>query len=757
MTDLRPEWDDERLRAAFRVRAELAPIPPIDLGDAVLERLDRRRVPTSRVGWLAAAAGVAVLVGIGSVMGVRPSPRAPAPAPTSLVESALGQPLTVSEALALPGDTDREVAVTGFLWSSTMTAVPCPVSPEPPNPTFLRCPETLTWIVERAPGGGARGVEPAGPAFHPSFALVDAPSLASAPDGSAVPLPVVLVGHFDDRRAEFCSDANRAICRQTFVVDRVAVVNGGQRMVATVRRVQRFDDRTQTMVTETPRDLEADVDRLVLRYASGGTIESRLLVTLDQVTRVEPVLADDQVIAHLGNPAGLMWLVTVVEVRGAVAVPRTFALLDGTNWLAEITADGTVMHEREVAAPVPSDGAQPISPSADPHAFDGAPTSVLGIPVRDIATLERDRRADVGDLGRDEIAIRAWYVAPRPGVDCPPTSAVGVAPPCDEARHWLLDRPDQLGLEPGQGRADPDHWPPVLNPLVPIDVPFDVGETWSRGKATPQPVIVLGHFEDHRVRTYAGNLWFVVDALAWTKAQGSLAVDSLVRLTPSTTEDAAAVLARIETVTDTPAAATWTTVVDAATFATLDPRVAEDAPEFTTGGPVWIVRRLVNDVMDGRTRLAIQWAYTADGGSRVWLTSQPDAPADLATTIDLKAPDAVTDVIRVFDYGIGVTAVRRASDSALDWQRIEDRDAQIDVARGRSEREVAVRWGSGTCDRAWDVRLQPRSGDPATIDVDVRTFDDYCPERPVTRSVLLVFDHAVDLDAFHVEYNPSGG
>jgi hypothetical protein len=776
----RPDWDDERIGSAFRARAGRTAPPPADLGEAVLERLERGRMPIGRLGRLPAGAAAVLLVGIVGLLaalGVRPSARPAtsspvtgdlhpgAPGATSPVVAALGDPINVGDAIAVRDGEDhpgREMVVAGYL--SPLPTLACPFIPGgAENPTHLVCPQTFQWLMARPEvvmsvgPGSTEGGPPKGPAFHASFALVDPPDVPIPGSGAVSPLPVVLVGHFHDRRAARCAAADTVACGETFIVDRIATVNGAQRMVTTERRLERFDDATKAPVVGTPTDLEADVERLVLAVAPDAIVESMLVVTIDQVIPLEPVLADNQVVPHIGNPATLMWIVNAVDVQDGVAVSRTFALMDGSNWFAEITADGTVMHERRTAVAGPSDGATRLTRSADPHAFDAAPDAILGIPVRDIATLERDRRAVLDDLGRDEIALRAWYVSPRPGVACPPSPEVGVAPPCDEARHWLLDRPDQLGIEPGQLRADPDHWPPVLNPLLPQDVPFDVGDTWVADQPAPQPVIVLGHFEDHRVRTYAGNLWFVVDALAWTRDRGSLPIDSLNRLTESATEDPASVLARIDAVVGRSAAATWTTVVDAAAFATIDPRTAEDAPEFTTGRPIWIVRRLVHDVWDGRTRLAVQWAYTADGGSRIWLTSQPDAPADLATTLDLANPDARTDVIRVFDYGVGVAEVRKTDGGRLAWQRIDDGRAGVDVARGSSEREVAIRWMSGTCDRDWQVRLQPRTGESGSITLELRTYDDYCPETSAARSLVLVFDHPVDLRAFHVEYNPSGG
>jgi hypothetical protein len=777
MTQPRPEWDDERLGAAFAARAEGASPTPADLAPSVMDRVGQRAIQRDGfVPWLMAAAGIAVVIALGAALGVQPSPRplgssattpggtqAGRPAPTSGAVAALGDPISVSTAIAVRdggGTNDRELAVAGYL--SPMRQLFCAFEPAAMNPTQLRCPQSFQWLMERPEilmtvGSDLSAVRsPNGPALHPSFALVDPPDVPIPPTGAVEPLSVVLIGHFHDRRAALCEPADVASCGATFLVDRVSAVNGQPRGVLTRLRSERFDDATQRQVTETPIDLEEDVDRLVYAVAPEAQIQSRLLVTIDQVLGIEPILKNDDVVPNFTQTA-LMWIVTAVDLRDGVPVARTFALIDGTNWIAEVTADGATQVIRHVVVG-PSDGAEPIAPTADPTAFDAAPRTVLGMDVQGVAVVTQRRRLD-GAVDRDEYAIRAWYVAPNPDAGCTPGDPAihPPDPPCDAGRHWLLDRPDQLGVEPGQVRADPEQWPAVLNPILPVDVPFDVPDTWLAGSARPQPVIVLGHFNDVRLNAYHGDLYFVIDALAWTRDRSIPSIDSFVRLTNAATEDPQAVLGRIAQLGETDALATWTTVVDAAQFASLDPRTAADAPEFTSGAPVWIVRRLVRNETDGRQRLAVVSGWTADHGTRVWRTEEPDSAPDLATTLDLHDPDARTRVIRVFDYGNLVESVRSTAGLKLTWHRMEQHEAGFDVARGASDREVAIRWPSGGCDPDWQVLLRTVAGRPGAIDVEVRTYGESCPNDLVPRSILLEFDHPVALEALTTEYSPSGG
>jgi hypothetical protein len=165
-----------------------------------------------------------------------------------------------------------------------------------------------------------------------------------------------------------------------------------------------------------------------------------------------------------------------------------------------------------------------------------------------------------------------------------------------------------------------------------------------------------------------------------------------------------------------------------------------------SGAPVWIVRRLIHNEIDGRQRLAVEWAYTADQGTRVWWTEMPDSPADLATSIDLRNPDLQTTLVRVFDYHQQIRSVHSTAGlGSLTWRRIgPDLQAGLQVARGRSDREVAVRWTAGACAPEWQIRVY-RELD-GQIRIEPSSSGDPCGTRKVVRQILLTFDDPIDLD-----------
>ena len=765
MTSIRPdgpmeqgEWDDNRLETAFAARAAMAPSTPPDIAAEVLARLtpSRRALPPWPT-FAVAAAAVALVVVLGAstiLKQLTPSPsgaNGAASGPLSgsagtynPVLDALGAPISVSAALAVraSGQPGRELVVAGFL--SPFRALPCAYMPGPDNPTFLRCPATMQWLMEQPEDvwtvspNELDGQPPIGPALHPSFALLDQPAMATGDEREPPVVPAVLIGHFDDRRAALCDAPNREACSQTFMVDRVLSLNGMDQPVGTSRS------------SGSPAaDFAEDVDALVTGVAPNAIVESRQLLELGQVFSIEPILRQDPILSAWSDQTARVWLVTAVDVIDGRPAARTFALLDGVSWFAEVTADGAQMLDR--TAPAASGPAEPVTPTADPTAFESAPTSVLGVDVRTIGSVEAERATTMDELGRDELALRAWYVAPDPAATCaeqlpaihPPT------PPCDEGRHWLLDDPRQYGVEPGQLRRDPstDQYPPVLNPLLPVDVAFDVGSTWNGETPTPRPVVVLGHFNDSRVQAFHGDVYFVIDALAWTFGGPVGSLDRVSRLTHVPT-DAAAPIARVDAVSSSPALATWATVIDSSDFASLDPYVAEQAgDEFTTGPPVWIIRRLVERGY-ARPYAVVEIGFTAEGGSRVWWAESDSSDVDLMTSDELHDVDANTPLVHVFDYGRAISSVSPALhlESPV-WQELRPVPDFIEVARGQSSREVAVRWQGPAC-AGW--RLNVRSSQDSFI-LEPRPDDASCDGDLVKHTVVIAFDRPVDLDAFRTE------
>ncbi len=429
-------------------------------------------------------------------------------------------------------------------------------------------------------------------------------------------------------------------------------------------------------------------------------------------------------------------------------IARTLALFDASNWFAEVTAEGALMIERR-GLPGPAASALPPAPSGDPSAFDDAPKTVLGMEVRSIAAVVDQRRTD-GATDRDEYAIQAWYVGPNPATPCSQTDPAihPLRPPCDEGRHWLLDHPEAFGVAVGQLRRDPAQYPNALNPPMPADLRFDVPATWIDGRPIPQPVVVVGHFNG-RVNAYHGNVYFTIDALAWTRDRPISSLDTILRLTTAASEDPASVVGRVEAETDHVAVATWMTVIDAKDFASLEPEFL--GAEFNSGNPVWIVRRLVRDERDGRERLAVERAYTSDNGHRVWLTETPDSDVDLSTTIDVGPFGEHTRRVEVYDYGQWVVSVRRATAADnLNWQPTNPkRDGIVEVARGATDRDVGIRWNGGACAPDWQVQVKVESrADGEGLWIQPVTYGNFCesPGEMVTRALVITFDRPIDLD-----------
>lgn len=744
------DWGDDRLAAAFAARAARSPVAPASLGDGAIDRvraIDQGIRPTRMLMALSVAA-FAILLGGSTILlqlGRAPSipvaqSAAPTPAPPrttsppiSPVLEELGEAITVSEALAIldSGDAAREMIVAGYL--SSVPIAYCPFDPGPKNPTRPTCPETFQGLMERPEGPG--GTFPPGPALRPSFALVDAPSGPLGRPDSAAPVHVELVGHFHDRRSRHCPEPDRQACEQTFVVDRVASIDGVEQPVGTVSRTD-----------SAPLDLEAGVDSLIRPHAPGAVVVSRQLLTLENALGVEPALLHDEVLPHIADQSRLAWLVTTVDLVDGVPRARTFMLLDGSNWFAEITPKGASMLDRIAAAP--TSGPRPTIASPDPAAFASAPASVLGMPVLRVAEVTL-RRGEQNQSIRDEFAIQAWYLAPRPGSGCAVQQGVEMLrPPCDEARHWLLDDPRQYGNTFGQLRIDPDFAPVVLNPLVPSDVPFTVGETWRGDTPTPQPVIVLGHFNDDRVDAYHGSAYFVVDAFAWTRDAGLASLDRVVRLTNAASDDVAEVTARIARLRESVPLATWASVVDGSEISFIDYEFGGTPREFVVGPPVWIVRQLVEDEADGRHRRAVVTAYTVDGSDRVWLTSCPDCAPELATSLDVSDPDGATELVRVFDLSDRIVDARVATGiQGANWHAVSGNDTcGTEVAQAGALNAVVIRWRGAMAAPRWDLTVF-EWGD-GSIYVHPSRPEAGCGSEDVIRRIVLEFDHPVDVRRF---------
>ena len=142
--------------------------------------------------------------------------------------------MTVGEALAahaagtLP---DGRAAIRGF-WTDGSIPHSCAASLEPLGELELYCHDgefEITerdepiWVVDRS---GQVTYEAAGPHLTPWFpsGLAGAEELFSLPfiNGQRyAPVPIVVIGHFDDPRADDCRAKARQLCRDRLVIDRI--------------------------------------------------------------------------------------------------------------------------------------------------------------------------------------------------------------------------------------------------------------------------------------------------------------------------------------------------------------------------------------------------------------------------------------------------------------------------------------------------------------------------------------------------------
>jgi hypothetical protein len=205
-------------------------------------------------------------------------------------DGVLGLPvITVSDAIAVrdSGADGREIAVRG--WYSDAPAVPCPnlLGQLVIYQLDATCPEQFMWLMQdpeslRVVNGDIdTTAPPTGPALNPEMEGLDRSWIpARIGVAPAPPVDVVMVGHFDDRRASLCRGVEQR-CRDRFVVDRVWSADG--RVLRTSETIEKGDDAGAT----TPA-VASEVEAL----APDAQILSILTVPLDRVDWWEPSLRD---------------------------------------------------------------------------------------------------------------------------------------------------------------------------------------------------------------------------------------------------------------------------------------------------------------------------------------------------------------------------------------------------------------------------------------------------------------------------------
>ena len=415
-----PDWDDDRLAAAFHKRFD-RPAPPT-VARAVhaaiagstptrfhpFERFQARHLATAAVVVVLVGALAVALADIGRLGGGPSTPAgygAVATAGASATPTAQAIPglvfetlpiIQVTDAIAIrnAGTDDRELAVQG--WFTPPMLVSCGPAPTaaPVSPVQVVCPDEITWLTEnpeslvhvrgnRTDGGG-----PQGPALNPDLDGLDSswwPHLPEAlPEGGvdadSTPTDVVFVGHFDDRRAALCPEAEVDACRDRFVVDAVARVRGAAPPLSVVG-----------LATTSTESTLADIEAIVGNEAPQSPILSMVVVdpSTDLAT-IEPSLT------YTGEGLlirSTLWVVRVLESDRIV----TYIVHDGTDVIFEMTPDnravqvgGSTGEPVATPGPWPPEGAVviPLTSPVGPN-FPPAQVAVVDESGRLVSVIEK--------------------------------------------------------------------------------------------------------------------------------------------------------------------------------------------------------------------------------------------------------------------------------------------------------------------------------------------------------------------------------
>jgi hypothetical protein len=772
MTGDRDDWDDDRLAAAFGVRASGRSTPP-DLMAGALERVQaagRRqpmRLSRAPIALLATAAAVAVLVGIVGVSPRHSGPAATATA-TAPATTVYGMPiLSVAEAIAVRDSppTDREIAVRGYVAPASRTFGCARPFDAARNPIRMDCPGDGQWLVD-APSrrGPIPGTLPPDRVGFPSvLPFLDRSPLdavtATAPAGNSL-AEVVLIGHFHDRRGvpALCDVPDPAACAG-FVVDAIFSIDGRLVPSSTVVDLEPLPGEPR----REPAWTTADVDRLVLAALPQLQVLSRVALPGHRIHELEPALGTGA-LGIIDRP--IAWVVTGIEpgAGGGPSVRRTLLIVDGTAEAYESVpwSISDVGFTPFPLAPLPPEPTpSPTAPASAPVAVlpAGAPTSVFGLPVLSLSEALL-RAPEPGLVEADtELAVAGYFIQPPGAIDCPPVAGTPgpIGAECPTGLRWLTEAPQRLPIGPTGRFAEPARRP-ALNPVIRPEVPFEIPDGWFANGSEPLPVVVVGHFADRRAGTFSDNGRFVVDALVWRA--GAMTHQAAVMLGVSPAESVDAVLTRIDGELG-PATSAWVTVVRGSDLASVDPESVGHMRELERSDTVWIVRRLVTE--GGRP--VVRSAYTADGGTRVWAETE-FAQIELVTRIEVPAGSSdrgpvTVEVIDGPDMLAGARPVTASDLVGVTWTERAGSDWVIDVELAPvpgSDDEIVVRWLGGMCDEVWRLEVYGAfEGHKSSLFPYQVNGPDSCRMAGITRTIVVRYRNPMSVEDIGVIQNPSGG
>lgn len=234
---------------------------------------------------------------------------------------------TMSEAIEVrTAESGLELAVRG--WYQQPPVIFCAFISEPPaGPLSRDCSTDHQWLTaEREDLFGTDALKtPTGPAIGLAVPIRLMSQLGAA---SSKPADVVLIGHFNDRRAALCEPDRAAACSNLFVVDAVGWVDGD------VRPLPGFIDLNDPATPLIPAQ-QAAISAFVADHAPLLQI---FVGDAHQVAAIEPgLLTSEQPGAAILSDERSVWLANTWELPpGASApFPRTYVIdADGRLYIA---------------------------------------------------------------------------------------------------------------------------------------------------------------------------------------------------------------------------------------------------------------------------------------------------------------------------------------------------------------------------------------------------------------------------------------